>query len=211
MRFNVVNNIQRISLAVLFSLTTLTTANAHDERHQKDAELPCPVAYYNGVPMDEEFGAGAQEITHCAQNRKNAKVVIEVDYPFPYDAFGNVQTNKANFLSNIEKMIDNYEVVHGMTIGKDVHINVVFSSSSAILATTQHPLFAKANGGDPTNPFQALVNRGIEKGFNFYVCQMASRTLGINMSNKIEGVNFVPGGHMAVADFQLDGYALIRP
>jgi hypothetical protein len=31
------------------------------------------------------------------------------------------------------------------------------------------------------------------------------------MSNKIEGVRFVPGGRIAVADFQMQGYALIEP
>ena len=29
------------------------------------------------------------------------------------------------------------------------------------------------------------------------------------VANKIPGVKFVPGGHIAVADFQMDGYALI--
>jgi intracellular sulfur oxidation DsrE/DsrF family protein len=60
-----------------------------------------------------------------------------------------------------------------------------------------------------SNPFRHLVERGMEIGIKFYVCQMASRVLGITMNNKIPGVMFVPGGHIAVADFQMDGYALI--
>ncbi|MFO8024678.1 DsrE family protein [Thiohalophilus sp.] len=43
----------------------------------------------------------------------------------------------------------------------------------------------------------------------FYLCQMASQMPGIKKANKIDGVTFVPGGHIAVADFQMDGYALI--
>lgn len=173
----------------------------------------CPVVVYDPTAyasIDEEFGAGAQAITQCLMVRDDAKVVVAVDNAFPFDAFGHVQTNKATFLSNIKKMVRNYEV-NGMTVGKDVKIKVVFTGSGAILATTEHPLFAKANAGDPTNPFRDLVEYGMSKGFQFYLCQTASRTLGINMTNKIPGVNFVIAGHIAVADFQMKGYALIRP
>lgn len=171
----------------------------------------CPEVPYDGVTsMDEEFGAGAQEITQCLRKRHRAKVVVAVDYTHPYNPFGQVQTDKATFLSNIEKMVANYRL-HGMTVGEDVDVKVVFSGSGAALATTQHPIFARSNGGDPANPFRKFVEFGLENNFKFYVCQTASRSLGINMSNKIPGINFVPGGHIAVADFQMKGYALIRP
>jgi intracellular sulfur oxidation DsrE/DsrF family protein len=55
------------------------------------------------------------------------------------------------------------------------------------------------------------VEYGMEKGFRFYVCQTSSRSIGIDMSNKLQGVDFVPGGKIAVADYQLRGYALIVP
>jgi len=48
-------------------------------------------------------------------------------------------------------------------------------------------------------------------GIKFYLCQEASRTLGISMKNKIEGINFVPAAHSATADFIQDGYAIILP
>ena len=173
--------------------------------------LPCPVVPYDGVTsMDDEFGTGAEAITQCLKKRNHAKVVVAVDYTHPYNPFGQVQTNKATFLSNIKKMVTNYGL-HGMTVGEDVDVVVVFSGSGAALAATHHSIFAKSNAGDSANPFREFVEYGLEKGFKFYVCQTASRTLGINMSNKIPGVNFVPGGHIALADFQMNGYALIRP
>lgn len=177
------------------------------------ADQECPVNYYGAMSMDEEFGIGAEAITHCLKKRKHAKVVVSVDHTHPANKNGVTQTDKATFLSNIDKMIRNYEVVHGMKIGEDVDVVVVFTSSGALLATTQHPAWTREEQGVSvqTNPFRDLVELGLEKGFKFYVCQTASRALGINMGNKIPGINFVPGGQLAVADFQMEGYALINP
>jgi intracellular sulfur oxidation DsrE/DsrF family protein len=162
--------------------------------------------------MDEEFGAGAEAITECLEVRENAKVVVDVGILHPSNPFGAVQTQNATFLSNIEHMVQNYEVVHGMKIGKDVDIVVIFSGSGAALATTEHKFFGGEGNTTPVaNPFRHLVEYGMEKGFRFYVCQTSSRSIGIDMSNKLQGVDFVPGGKIAVADYQLRGYALIVP
>ena len=63
----------------------------------------------------------------------------------------------------------------------------------------------------PANQYRSFVERGMAVGMKFYLCQEASRTLGITMDNKIPGVNFVPAAHAATADFQMDGYAIIIP
>lgn len=178
---------------------------------------------YDGVrSMDDEFGAGAEAITKCLTVRHHAKVVISVETVFPITPTGTANQQRATFLSNIDKMVRNYEI-HGMTIGKDVDVVVVFSQVGALLATESHPVFAGANGlhpGDPTNSFRAFVDYGLAHGFKFYLCQEASRTLGINMTGstvapikykKIPGVNFVPGGMIAVADFEMLGYAVLVP
>jgi intracellular sulfur oxidation DsrE/DsrF family protein len=202
-----------IASTVLIALSLSNVAQADEYYKTVWNSQPCPVVVYDPAKyatIDAEFGAGAQAITQCLTVRHNAKVVVAVGRAFPINAFGKVDTNKATFLSNIKKMVRNYEV-NGMKVGKDVKIKVVFTGSGAILATTQHPLFAKANGGDPANPFRSLVEYGLSKGFEFYLCQTASRTLGINMSNKIPGIDFVIAGHIAVADFQMQGYALIEP
>lgn len=178
---------------------------------------------YDGVTsMDEEFGAGAQDITRCLTVRHHAKVVISVESVFPITPAGTANQQKATFLSNIEHMVRNYEM-HGMTIGKDVDVVVVFSQVGALLATESHPVFAGAAGlhpGNPTNSFRAFVDYGLAHGFKFYLCQTASRQLGITMNGStvapvkykmIPGINFVPGGQIAVADFEMLGYAVLRP
>ncbi len=178
-----------------------------------------------GLTIDEEFGYGSEAITNCLEKRHNAKVVVSINGAHPSDKNGNTQLNKARFLSNIEYMRENYEDVHGMEIGEDVEVAAVAASSGVLLMTTQHPAWAreKTDASEPTcmgnetrfagktctNPFRALVERAQEIGVKFYLCQMASRVLSIKKPNVIPGVEFVPGAHIAVADFQLRGYALI--
>lgn len=174
-------------------------------------ENNCPQAYYNGISMDDEFGPGAQDITDCIGKTDNVNVVIQLDSIHP-TVNGNVISKKATFLSTIHKMITNYEVVQGVKIGDKADIVVIASRKGSILMTTHHPAFGTdANGNANANPFRNLVEMGMQKGFRFYVCQSASRANGIDMANKIPGVRFVPGGHIAVADFQLRGYAVVKP
>jgi intracellular sulfur oxidation DsrE/DsrF family protein len=191
-----------------------------------------PTVTLDGIPaaqvIDAEFGPGAQAITQCLKNRKRVKLVVRVDNTFMTDAFGGARFDSPLFLTNIEKMITQFETTHDMKIGKDVEIRVVFSGTGAVLASTSHKIFTGAatrwnaeiaagkHGGNllpvvPVNPYVAAVERGMAVGMKFYLCQEASRSLGINMDNKIPGVNFVPAAHAAIADLQIDGYAIILP
>lgn len=221
-------------LLAVFGMVMVGTSVYADD---KNAECPVgdfnqPYVMFNGkliddpnvlnLSMDEEFGEGTQAITYCLGNRKKAKVVVAIDGAHPTNKNGVTETDKARFLTNIEYMRENYEDVHGMKIGKDVIVKAVASGSGALLMTTHHPAWMRpAGASDPacpmkpvegmtcSNPFRHLVERAQAIGVQFYLCQMASRILGITKATKIEGVTFVPGGHLAVADFQLDGYALI--
>ena len=178
-----------------------------------------------GLTIDEEFGVGSEAITRCLKKRKNVKVVVSINGAHPSGKNGNIRLNKARFLSNIEYFRENYEDVHNMKIGEDVKVAAVAASSGALLMTTEHPAWArvKTDEAEPTcmgnedrfagktctNPFKDLVVRAQEIGVKFYLCQMASRTLGIKKATVIQGVKFVPGAHIAVADYQQAGYALI--
>ena len=53
----------------------------------------------------------------------------------------------------------------------------------------------------------AKIQDAIARGFKIYVCQTAARGLGIKQEDLIDGVKFTPGGHLKVADFQMNGYA----
>ena len=143
--------------------------------------------------------------------RHNAKVVISVSHPFFFNAFGAFQKGRATFFSNLDHLTRNYENMHGMTVGKDVEIAVVLVESGGVLAATEHGVFAQANAGVATNPFIHLVEAAKAKGIKIYLCQTAARNLGITRANMIPGIEFVPGGHIAVADFQLRGYAVLNP
>lgn len=182
-----------------------------DDDHRRDNPQPCPVIPYDGVtPMDIEFQGDAEAITRCLRVRHRAKVVISVSHPFMLNAFNQVQTGKPTFLANLDHLVRNYENVHGMTIGKDVDVVVVLVESGGVLASQQHAVFNTAFG-NPVNPYVPLLQQAMAKGIKFYLCQTAARNLGIKMPNMVPDVKFVPGGHIAVADFQLQGYALIQP
>lgn len=197
-----------LALVALF----FATATAADNNNANPNPMPCPVVPYDGMTsMDSEFGPGSQGMTQCLRVRHNAKVVISVSHPFFFNAFGQVVKTRATFLSNLDHLTRNYENVHGMTIGKDVDVAVVLLETGGILAATEHGIFAQANGGVATNPFVQLVKDAQAKGIKFYLCQTAARNLGITRAKMIPDIEFVPGGHIAVADFQLQGYALINP
>lgn len=236
-----------LGLLSLFTLFTAQPVLAGEYEGYKsyDSYKPCPVGDFNqpyqmsngtwvtdpailNQDMNEEFGyaadgTSAQQMTHCLDHRKYAKVLVAINGAHPSDKNGNAQLDKARFLSNIEYMRENYEDVHGMKIGEDIKVIAVASNSGALLLTTHHPAWMrdKESATDPdcpmkpvagktcSNPFRSLVERAQEIGVKFYLCQMASRALGIKVANKIPGVMFVPGGHIAVADFQMSGYALI--
>ena len=220
-----------VSGVVLADEYDINVSVANKEACPVNPAYPTNPAYHGGTVegiaadqvIDAEFGPGAQAITQCLNERQKAKIVVRINEAFPLDAFGQPRFNKAMFFSNIEKMINQYENTHGMKIGKDVDIRVVFSGPGAVLATRAHGVFAGAamkwNAANPdkpmtvspVNPYRALVERGMAAGMKFYLCQEASRSLGINMDNKIDGINFVPAAHAATADFQMDGFALILP
>lgn len=195
-----------------FTLAALLFTNlaAGDGKSANENPKPCPVAPYGTLSMDEEFGYGAQAITQCNRVRHNAKVVVSVGHPFLIGPGGTPNRASARFFSNLDHMVKNYENVHGMTIGQDVDVVLVLVESGGVLAATQHATFNPVAGGAPVaNPFIALVQEAMSKGIKVYMCQTAARSLGINMANMIPGIQFVPGGHIAVADFELQGYALI--
>ena len=224
-----------LSFACLLLGSTVSIQAIADQDYHPRKNYPCPNDYFgqtyimaNGTVMenpdrtiDEEFGEGAEDITHCLSHRKHAKVLVAINGAHPLDKNGIAQTQKARFLSNIEYMRENYEVMHDMKIGEDIKVIAVASNSGALLMTTYHPAWMRDSDDNSTdcpmkpipgktcaNPFRELVERAQSYGVKFYLCQMASRVLGIKMANKIDGVEFVPGGHIAVADFQLDGFAL---
>lgn len=228
-----------IATAGLIFGSTITLADSFSPA--VDNEAPCPVnpAYpdgtsgydgssLSGIPADQvidaEFGPGAQALTQCLKKRKKAKIVVRVNDTFREDAFRQARLQHPTFLSNLDKLINQNENTHAMKIGKEIDIRVVLGGSGAALATTKHVIFAGAakkwNAANPdkpqmtvspVNPYAAKIQQAIDAGIIFYLCQEASRTLGITMNNKLPGIYFVPAAHSATADFIQDGYAILLP
>jgi intracellular sulfur oxidation DsrE/DsrF family protein len=189
----------------------------------------CPVEWYNqdgafdptkpSLTMAEEFGDtwidengnafpyDVQANTLCNNKKSGAKVVLQVDNHWSKDATGKVT---AFWLSTRREMLRNY-AIQGMEVGKDVDVVVVLSTVGATLAVKSHARFAGATPADPTstdNPFDADIKAALDSGIKIYVCQTAARALGIKAQHLIDPrIQFVPGGHIAVADFQEKGYA----
>lgn len=161
-------------------------------------------AYIDGVPYY------VSENTECAAKTSGAKVVLQVDgnLATKYDAVANKPAT-AFWLSTRKEMLRNY-AVQGMTIGKDVEVVVVLSTVGATLAVKSHARLSGANA-DPanySNPFISEIKAALDSGIKIYVCQTAARALGIKAEHLVDPrIKFVPGGHIAVSDFQEKGYS----
>ena len=176
-----------------------TCLNEPYKNGEQNAFLPyegSPHATGTYMDADAEFGAGALHNTECVG--KQGKLVIQVDNHM--DSAG-----KTPWLHTYGFFLRNYEI-QGMEAGKDVEVAVVLSAKGALLGTNGNSSFI---GGTYTNSGSniAKVQDAIARGFKVYICQTAARGLGIKQSDLIEGVMFTPGGHLKVADFQMDGYA----
>jgi len=200
------------SLALLSSINLAQAANG------------CLTEPYDATKgdVDTEFGVNGgpaiidgvtyyvSENTECAAKTSGAKVVLQVDgnLATKFDTVNNKPAT-AFWLSTRKEMLRNY-AVQGMTIGEDVDVVVVLSTVGATLAVKSHPRLAGANADplDYSNPFIAEIKAALDSGIKIYVCQTAARGLGIKAANLVDPrIKFVPGGHIAVADYQEKGYA----
>ena len=103
-------------------------------------------------------------------------------------------------------MYEAFYSIQNFDAGTDIKIAVVLSAKGALLGTNGNRPFL---GGSYTNTAIniAKVKDALNRGFEIYVCQTAARGLGIKQSDLIDGIKFTPGGHLMVADKQMQGYA----
>jgi intracellular sulfur oxidation DsrE/DsrF family protein len=117
-------------------------------------------------------------------------------------------------LGNIVKVIEDYEVTHGMKPGRDYDIVAVVHSGGGHLMVQDQ--YAKPALG---NQYEALVRMLLSKGVKFYYCQntvrsfMSKGLLPPNAATQaiIPGVQYVTAGITALADFQSQGYTYVQP
>ena len=174
----------------------------------------CPVGLVNGMTLDEEFGAGSQELTQCNSVRHNVKLLIQLNQ------YGNGNPGGAYGLKNITNVIQDYEVTYGMRPGKDYEIVAVVHSGGGPLVIQNGVTFTGIDGNSHTtaNAYEGDVTTLIDQGVKFLFCQNTTR--GYIASNKlpadatsvlIPGVGYVTAGIAAIADLQARGYRYVQP
>ena len=197
-------NIFRL-LSLLLFLLPVTSIFADDDR---SSERECPVGLVTGMTLDEEFGPGSADITHCLKQRTRVRLVVQANQ-FCMDNVSNAECTRPYALLNLLKMIEDFEITHGMKAGRDYELAVIAHTKGG-------PLMLK---DETNNQFRGNVERLMKQGVKFYLCQNATRAMirqGLlpahdATANIIDGVHYVTAGLTAVTDFQYQGYVYVQP
>jgi len=182
----------------------------------------CPVGLVNNLTLDDEFGAGTQGLTRCAEHRRNVKVVVQVN-----TLCGDTACTKPFALGNIENLIKDFEITNGMS-KDDYEIVAVVHSGGGGLVLKDGYTFNDSVKGSVTisNKFQKNVESLLAKGVKFYFCQNTTRSMikkgvlpdvtestygGGATEALIPGVQYTTAGVDAISDFQRMGYSYVQP
>jgi len=218
-------NAMKTLLAVLMAGLVSMPVLADDKNKKGNNE--CPVGLVSGMTMDDEFGPGTQALTNCIKKRHNVKMVVQINQ------FCTNQANCANTpygLGNIRNMLDDYEVTHGMTPGKDYEMVVVLHSPGGQMALKDTGVRGDGTTVSGRNPFETTIKGLMARGVKFYFCQNTTRAYlnnlpgtaiqslpkylvtGISATDQmIEGMEYTTAGLTSIADFQARGYQYIQP
>lgn len=189
-------------LSVTVFLMSSTSVMADDNKNK------CPVGLVTGMTLDQEFGPGSADITNCLEQRKDVKLVIQANQ-FCMDNVSNAECTRPYALLNLAKMIEDFEITHGMKPGRDYEMAVIAHTKGG-------PLMLK---DESNNQFRSKVEALMQQGIKFYLCQNATRSMinkgllpaGNATANIIPGVEYVTAGITAVTDFQYQGYVYVQP
>jgi intracellular sulfur oxidation DsrE/DsrF family protein len=207
----------------------------------KGGNNECPVGVLTNSPgdpdttLDLEFGPGTQELTRCLSRRHNVKVVVQINQ-FCRDTWNKAgdrvrkitdcDAGRAYALGNINNMLNDYEITHGMRPDKDFEVVAVVHSGGGDLILQDGYSFTDGTKGGVTvsNPFQTDVEKLLARGVRFLFCQNTTR--GFIRSGKlpsyedgegsatdamIPGVEYTTAGVTAIADLQSKGYTYVQP
>ena len=222
--------------ACVSALAFSGVASAEKEDRGGASNNECPVGLVNDKTFDEEFGYGTSDLTRCLDRRHNVKVVMQINKPcrdsWVNDA-GEVKNNVAKCrrgeeapldfgrsyaLGNINNMIKDYEITHGMVVGKDYEIAAIVHSGGGYLLLKDGGEQGTL-GGTNSNKFEPEVKNLMDRGVKFYFCQNTTRgfirngTLpaGNATAQLIEGVEYVTAGVTSISEFQQRGYEYVQP
>ena len=228
--------------ACVSALAFSGVASAEEEDAGGASNNECPVGLVKGETFDEEFGYGTSDLTRCLDRRHNVKVVMQINKPcrdsWVNDA-GEVKNNVAKCrrgeeapldfgrsyaLGNINNMIKDYEITHGMVVGKDYEIAAIVHSGGGYLLLKDSGYDGDGKFVEERNKFQPEVENLMARGVKFYFCQNTTRgfikngTLpaaneaeGGATAQLIDGVEYVTAGVTSISEFQQRGYKYVQP
>lgn len=172
----------------------------------------CPVELLNGLTLDEEFGMGTAELTHCVKKRHHLKVAVEINRRCRSWADssreGPCSGPGPDALGNMNNILKDYDITNGMQPGRDYTMIAIVHGGGGFLLLND----------STKNPYADTVRALMERGVKFYFCQntvrgfMRGGFLEYPVADQlIDGVEFVTAGFTAVADVQQQGYSVITP
>lgn len=211
---------------ILIGLSVLVMAYSNstlaDERSKK-GNGECPVGLVSGMTLDDEFGPGTQELTECLKRRHKVKVVVQINQ-FCSASVPNAACTRPYALGNIANMIDDYEITHGMTAGRDYEMVAIIHSGGGFLALKNEGYDGNGDYVTGRNQFEGLVRSLMDRGVKFYFCQNTTRgyirnnflpalgeTAGGATAELIDGMGYTTAGLTSIADYERRGYSYIQP
>ena len=204
--------------AILLAGSLLLTGSAFAQGDVQD----CPVGLVNNQTLENEFGAGTEGLTRCAEFRHNVKVVVQVN------AFcGDTACSKSYALGNIKNLIKDFEITNGMSKNDYEIVAVVHSSGGGLVLQNGYTFIDSVKGPVTiSNQFQKDVEDLLAEGVKFYFCQNTTRSMikkgalpevsestygGGATEALIPGVQYTTAGVTAISDFQRMGYTYVQP
>ncbi len=220
-------------ISVLICLLSLGLAGSVMAQHNDKihrSNTACPVTSPYPTSYDQMFGNDVAENMNCNDRRHRVKIVMQVNKYCrdSHDTAGapikNLAHCHANDIStdgklnrdyaviNMIKMIEDFEITHGMKAKDYDMVAVVHSGAAALLKRG--------------NPYEGHIKKLMASGVKFYLClnTAASWLKSGKLSKKpnangdltisedlIESVGYVPAGLSAISDFQHQGYVYVQP
>ncbi len=189
-----------------------------------DSSRKCPIAYQDEI---DGYGAGgstnpyymgetldgtqqASDLTTCIKKTNGIKVVLNFSSATPGP------NGKPQLLNNATNMLDNYDHIWGVTPDKGLKMNIVAHFQGAKYLVREGTLsngktvWADSSPGND-NPEGDRIATLISQGVHIYMCQTSMRANGWKAEDLLPGVEMVPAGVIALADFAQDGWAVITP
>ena len=211
---------QVCAVAIALFIAAFNANPVYADDHSHVSNVACPVGLVKGLTLDEEFGAGTQELTKCNQVRHDVKLLIQIN-----QYCGNSACTRAYALHNIYNVIADYEVTYGMKPGRDYEIVGIIHSGGGSLAVKD------GTTGDGVhvvqNAFEDDVKDLMNKGVKFYFCMNTVRgfqgagrlpadatsalVTSVDDNGVTHSVGYVTAGISALADFQARGYKYVQP